>query len=77
MRRDWIAITRDVGSLLIGFGGLIHQEYILGAAIPELLLVYTAILAVPGAVGLVSLRRGDTEAQSTSLVESDPPTVSP
>lgn len=69
MKREWLTLTRDIGSLLVGFGGLIHQEYFLGHAIEGLLVVYTALLAVPGAAGIVSLRRNGTTEQSSESAE--------
>ncbi|HTI26198.1 MAG TPA: hypothetical protein VL652_34735 [Kutzneria sp.] len=49
---------RDVGCLLVGLGGIVHQEAT-GSVSPALLAVYTTLLGVPGAVGLLQLLRPD------------------
>lgn len=50
-----ITVARDAGFLLVGFGGIVYQQ-ITGQVNPWLLGVYTTMLGIPGAIGLLQLR---------------------
>lgn len=50
-------VFRDVGCLVVGFGGIIWQQ-VTGLVNPWLLGAYLALLGVPGALGLWQLGRG-------------------
>lgn len=62
-------IVRDIGCLLVGFGGIIFQQ-LTGQFNPWLLAAYMAMLGLPGAIGLVQLGRGTGKPAT-------PPTPSP
>lgn len=50
-----ITAVRDVGFLVVGFGGVIYQQ-LTGRVNPWLLAVFTTMLGIPGAIGLLQLR---------------------
>jgi hypothetical protein len=52
-----VTIGRDVALTLIGIAGILHQELV-GPVKPELLIVYTTLLGIPGAANLIGLARG-------------------
>jgi hypothetical protein len=60
-----ITVTRDVGCLVVGLGGIIFQQ-VTGHVNIELLIVYTTFLGVPGVFGLLSLRGKSTTSESSS-----------
>lgn len=62
-------VARDVGCLVVGFGGIAYQQ-LTNQVNPWLLGAYMAMLGLPGAISLVQLGRG-TGRQTT------PPTPSP
>lgn len=64
-----ITVTRDVGCLVVGLGGIIFQQ-VTGQVNIELLLVYTTFLGIPGALGLLSLR-GKSATESSSSESQD------
>lgn len=66
-----IAIVRDVGFLLVGFGGILFQQ-ITGQVNPWLLGVYTTMLGIPGAIGLLQLGRGRSTTPDTAGSSSSP-----
>lgn len=59
-----VTVIRDVLCLAVGVFGILHQE-ITGSVQGELLLVYTALLGIPGAIGLLQLSRGRQETEDT------------
>lgn len=63
--QEAVTVVRDVGCLLVGLAGIVHQEAT-GSVRPELLLVYTTLLGVPGALGLLSLRGRSSTSESPS-----------
>lgn len=63
-----LTAARDVGFIVVGLGGIIYQQ-ITGLVNVELLLVYLALLGVPGALGLLQLRGNGSSGP--------PPTVGP
>lgn len=67
-----ITVARDVGFLLVGFGGILYQQ-ITGRVDVALLVVYTTMLGIPGAIGLLQLSRGRSETPSTAGQPSSPP----
>lgn len=69
-----ITVARDVGFLLIGFGGVVYQQ-ISGNVNPWLLAVYTTMLGIPGAIGLLQLR-GTGKPATPSTPGSPPPSPS-
>lgn len=74
----------DIALLLVGIGGIIHQEWT-GQVHPELLMVYTAILGIPGVAGAIQLLRsgngsgekGGTNGSSSPSPDPESPSVSP
>jgi hypothetical protein len=66
-----IAIVRDAGFLLIGFGGIIYQQAT-GNVNIALLAVYTTMLGIPGAIGLLQLSRGRSVTPPTPGSSSQP-----
>lgn len=71
-----ITIARDVGFLLVGFGGVIYQQ-VTGNVNPWLLAVYTTMLGIPGAIGLLQLRgAGKQSAPTIPSGPSSPPSSS-
>lgn len=64
-----LTIVRDVLFLLWGFGGIAYQQ-LTGQVNPWLLAVYTTMLGIPGAIGLLQLRgrpaTRDTAGSSSS-----------
>lgn len=68
------ALCRDVACLGLGIFGVAHQE-ITGHVNLDLLAVYTVLLGLPGAVGLVQLTRG--KLQVTVTTESPSPSPVP
>lgn len=57
---SWLAlktVARDIGCLVVGFGGIIFQQ-VTGQVNPWLLAAYMAMLGLPGAISLVQLGRG-------------------
>lgn len=73
-----LTIVRDAGFLLVGFGGVVFQQ-LTGNVNPWLLAVYTTMLGIPGAIGLLQLRgSGKQSAPATpSPSSSSPPSSSP
>lgn len=65
---DVVTVARDILCIVIGLAGIAHQELV-GPVKTELLLVYTTMLGVPGAVGLWQLRgnrSGGTDTTGSS-----------
>jgi hypothetical protein len=73
-------VTRDVGSVALGLWGIYHQQ-ITGVTSWELLVVYGALLGVPGVAGVLQLLRnggaGTASLPSASPASSSPATSSP
>lgn len=69
-----VAVVRDAGFLVIGFGGVIYQQ-VTGNVNPWLLGVYTTMLGIPGAIGLLQLR-GSRVTPSTASSQSSSPASS-
>lgn len=67
-------VARDAGCLVMGFGGIGYQQWT-GQVNPWLLAVYTAMIGLPGALGLVQMGRG-TGKQETPTTTS-PSSASP
>ena len=72
-----VAVVRDAGFLIVGFGGVIYQQAT-GQVNPWLLGVYTTMLGIPGAIGLLQLRgrpepRPTPSSSSSSPASSSPP----
>lgn len=67
-------VLRDFGSTLFGFAILYHQTFITTTPHGELLLTALALLAVPGATGLLSLWLG---GRSSAEVTAEPGSSSP
>lgn len=75
----WLAlktVVRDVGFLLIGFGGIIYQQ-VTQQVNPWLLAAYLAMLGLPGAIGLLQLGRGTGSETTRSTQSPSPPSPSP
>lgn len=71
-----ITAARDVGFLIVGFGGVIYQQ-LTGKVNPWLLAVFTTMLGIPGALGLLQLRgSGRQTAPTTPPGPSSPPSSS-
>lgn len=70
-----ITVVRDAGFLLVGFGGILYQQ-ITGRVDVPLLAVYTTMLGIPGAIGLLQLSRGRPETRSTATTPSSLPSSS-
>jgi hypothetical protein len=70
-----VTVIRDVGFLLVGFGGILYQQ-ITGHVNPWLLAVYTTMLGIPGAIGLVQLGRGRSATPGIPGSSSSPPSSS-
>lgn len=71
-----LTIARDAGFLVVGFGGVIYQQ-LTGNVNPWLLAVYTTMLGIPGAIGLLQLRgTGRQSAPTTPSPPSLPPSSS-
>ncbi|MEU4367564.1 hypothetical protein [Micromonospora chersina] len=74
-----IRIGLDVGCILVGLGGIVHQTVLVppGKASEALLATFVAILGIPAGVGLLSLRSSGgtptTSGQSPSLPPGSPP----
>ncbi|WBB73223.1 hypothetical protein O7602_26645 [Micromonospora sp. WMMD1128] len=77
-----IRIGLDVGCILVGLGGIVHQTVIVapGQASESLLATFVAILGIPAGVGLLSLRTsggsGTTGPPSPSPGPASPPPAS-
>lgn len=67
-----VAVVRDAGFLLVGFGGIIYQQ-VTQQVNPWLLAVYTTMLGIPGAIGLLQLGRGRSTTPSTPSSSSASP----
>lgn len=70
-----LTVVRDAGCLLWGFGGIAYQQWT-GNVNVALLMVYTAMLGLPGAIGLVQLARGKQELPPTAGSSSASPSSS-
>ena len=74
-----IRIALDLGCILVGLGGIVHQTVLVapGQASTALLGTFVAILGIPAGVGLLSLRNSGgtptTSAPSPSPVPDSPP----
>jgi len=71
-----VAVVRDAGFLLVGFGGVIYQQ-VTGDVNPWLLAVYTTMLGIPGAIGLLQLRGSRVTPPTASSSSSSPASSSP
>ena len=67
-----LTVARDVGFIVVGLGGIIYQQ-VTNRVNFELLLVYTTMLGIPGAVALLQLSRGKQETPSTVEQSSPSP----
>jgi hypothetical protein len=74
----FLAISRDTSCLVIGAYGIVHMEYT-GKVNEALLVVFTAMLGVPGIAGLLSLRKQIGGAGGTTVppLPSPPPLPQP
>lgn len=71
-----LVVGRDAGMIVVGLGGIIFQQ-VTGRVNIELLLTYTALLGVPGAIQVLQrLFRGATPTTGSSP-PSLPPSSSP
>jgi hypothetical protein len=68
--QDIVTVGRDVALTLIGIAGILHQELV-GPVKPELLIVYTTLLGIPGTANLIGLARG-LSAHATDTQQSSP-----
>ncbi|MDG4799061.1 hypothetical protein [Micromonospora sp. WMMD980] len=74
-----IRIVLDVGCILVGLGGIVHQTVLVapGQASEALLVAYVSVLGIPAGVGLLSLRAsggsGTTGPPSPSPGPDSPP----
>lgn len=75
MKAQALTVVRDVMSLVVGFGGIIFQQAT-GQVNVALLMVYTAMLGLPGAIGLFQLARGSSTTPPTPTSSSSPPASS-
>lgn len=66
----YIKVTRDVGFLLFGFGGILHQQWS-GHVSPYLLVVYSSMLGLPSIAGLIALKRNTYDSSSPSPPPSE------
>lgn len=73
--RGLLTAARDVGFLVVGFGGVIFQQ-VTGRVNPWLLAVYTTMLGIPGAIGLLQLGLGRRETPPTPSSSSAAPSGS-
>lgn len=72
--KTWMPVLRDLVMFVAGLAGVIHEELSGQTSIP-LLVVYTAMLGIPGALGALWLSRtesGPSPPQSR-LSEELPP----
>jgi hypothetical protein len=75
---NWQAIktvARDIGCLVLGFGGIAYQQWT-GQVNIALLAAYMGMLSIPGGIGLLQLSRGRPETPSTAGPQSSPPSSS-
>ena len=70
-----VTVVRDLTCLAVGVFGVIHQE-LSGRVNPELLVVYTALLGLPGAISVLQLVRGTPITTATQEQSSSSPAVS-
>ncbi|MGC5019004.1 hypothetical protein [Micromonospora sp. DT47] len=74
-----IRIALDVGCILVGLGGIVHQTVLVppGQASAALLGTFVAVLGIPAGVGLLSLRSNGgtttTSGPSPSPAPDSPP----
>ncbi|MDG4762375.1 hypothetical protein [Micromonospora sp. WMMD710] len=75
-----IRIALDLGCILVGLGGIVHQTVLVppGQASEALLVTFVSVLGIPAGVGLLSLRSsgGTTTASGPSpspAPDSPPP----
>lgn len=75
--RSGLVIGRDMGCTVLGFAGVIHQEWWGPVSVP-LLIFYASVLSVPAAANLLALRFGIASAPSQSVPEAPAqPSLSP
>jgi hypothetical protein len=67
-----LTIIRHLGMMLVGFAGIIHQEFFSEEARPWLLGVYTAMLGLPGGLALIQLRNAGGGSTTTEQSPSSP-----
>jgi hypothetical protein len=67
-----LTVVRDAGLIVVGLGGIIYQQ-VTNHVNVELLLVYTTMLGIPGAVALLQLSRGKPETPTTAEPSSSSP----
>lgn len=75
---NWQAIktiARDIGSLVVGFGGIVYQQ-LTHDVNPWLLGAYMAMLSLPGAISLVQLGRGTGSPTTPPTPASSSPSPS-
>lgn len=65
METKWLNIVRDVISVLVGGFGLVHSQ-LTGSTNLELILIYAALLGVPGILNLVELKKSSSGRSSDS-----------
>lgn len=70
-----VTVCRDIALTFIGLAGIVHQE-VWGPVKPELLVVYTTILGIPGVANLIALMRSPAPT-GTPQLESQPSSSSP
>jgi hypothetical protein len=66
-----ITVARDIGSMAVGFAGIIHQELGPASEVNEvLLLVFVSMIGGPAVLNLLSLRSASTAAVHTTALRS-------
>lgn len=65
MRTRWLTVVRDLVNIVVGAFGLIHSQ-LTGNTSLELIVVYAALLGVPGALALVERKSSTTGTKESS-----------
>jgi uncharacterized membrane protein YeaQ/YmgE (transglycosylase-associated protein family) len=70
--KTWVPVCRDALMFVAGLAGVIHEELTGQASIP-LLVVYTTMLGIPGALGALWLSRTESAPSVSPSQPSEPP----
>ena len=72
METKWLTIVRDIVSLGVGAFGLIHSQ-LTGTTSMELVVVYAALLGVPGVLNLLEMKGSTGRSKDSSSGSQRPP----
>lgn len=74
MENKWMKIVRDLVSLAVGTFGLVYSQ-VTGQTSVELVVVYAALLGVPGVLNLMEIKGRSVESKALESQQESKATI--